>query len=248
MVVEAGWGCLLLSNNHQACQDGCYCMVVLCCFLQLLFCNFSNLGCMWEFLQTPMKCQSIYVSVSQVWCVFEDLVYTLQLMKLLIQTCQTRSTRWASKCQSNLKALKCGRLASSPLQISTPALGHMLQPLQHKRHLLYHIMAACCRTNILHNSMAFEKTSFFPHVHNPSEMCQGIHTLEKMCTGHYGHRTGTLEPSSNLGTKCYGFQGLFQHMHLNFKEWWFGTYRIQYYYLTIQSYSSLLINLILIQS
>lgn len=105
----------------------------------------------------------------------------------------------------------------------------MLQPLQHKRHLLYHIMAACCRTNILHNSMAFEKTSFFLHVHNPSEMCQGIDTLEKMCTGHYGHRTSTLEPSSNLGTKCYGFQGLFQHMHLNFKEWWFGTYRIQYY-------------------
>lgn len=91
-----------------------------CCAVS---CNFSDLGCMWKFLQTPVKCQSIYVSVSQVWCVFEDLVYTLQLMKLLIQTCQTGSTRRASKCQSNLKALKCRRLASSPLQIFTLAFG-----------------------------------------------------------------------------------------------------------------------------
>lgn len=151
-----------------------------CCAVS---CNFSNLGCMWEFLQTPVKCHSIYVSLSQVWCVFEDLVYTLQLMKLLIQTCQTGSIKsksikmWeaclfsTSNFQSSIWATCCSRCNTKGILC---------------------IMAACCRTNILHNSMAFEMTSFFLHVHNPSEMCQG----EKMCTAHYGHRTNQY-----IGTK-----------------------------------------------
>ncbi len=58
-----------------------------CCAVSCNFC--SSTSPIWvaceSFSRLLWNANQFNVSVSQVWCVFEDLVYTLQLMKLLIQ-------------------------------------------------------------------------------------------------------------------------------------------------------------------